>query len=170
MDNETVNKQRRLGKDFLTYLCYKSDEQEGLFDIPGHSRIHLWIDSKIMLEDDSGMTPSTIAYSGEGFTADDLKQAIRSGKKVTEARLKIEKDEGSWTFVLKASTFEISGLRIYPPPFKSNDPDGQFYLKMLSIEQLNSMLDELYYLFLKNMTGKTWEHEGYEKFQSWVKG
>jgi hypothetical protein len=170
MNNNKIKEQHKFGKDFLTYLCYTSDEHDGLFNLSGQSRVHLWVDSKIILEDDSGMSPATISYSGEGFTSDDLKQALRSGKKVSEARLKIEKDEHSWTFVLKAATFEISSLRIYPPPFKSSDPDGQFYVKMLSIEQLNSILDELYYLFLKDMTSKNWENEGYRKFQSWVNG
>ncbi len=168
MDSATLKEHNQFGKDFLTYLCYKSDENEGRFTVTGQGQLLLLIGDKIVLEDSGDAPRNSVSYSGEAFTGDDLKQAIRSGKKVCEAQFKIEKDTSTWSFTMKAQRFDISGLRMYPPTYKSDDPEGRFYGRMLSIEQLHSIIDELYHQFLRDISGKHWEDEGYKKFQKWL--
>ena len=82
MDNGEQKRQNSFGRDFLTYICYKSDEKAGSFEIPGSGQqVSLWVDGKIVMEDDSCFPPNTVSYSGDDFTNQDLKQAIRSGKR-----------------------------------------------------------------------------------------
>jgi hypothetical protein len=52
--------------------------------------------------------------------------------------------------------------------FKADDSEARFYSRMLVIEELNDILDELYYRFLHDITEKKWEAEGYKKFKEWV--
>ena len=121
MDNGEQKRQNSFGRDFLTYICYKSDEKAGSFEIPGSGQqVSLWVDGKIVMEDDSCFPPNTVSYSGDDFTNQDLKQAIRSGKKVREARLRIENGETTWCFTLRADRLEVSGLKIDIP--ETDDP------------------------------------------------
>ncbi len=171
MNNEEFKKQSSLGRDFLTYICYKSDEKAGLFEIPASDlQFSLWVDGKIVMENDSGAPPNTVSYSGDDFTSLELKQAIRSGKKVRDARLRIEKGENTWSFVLRADRLEVSGLKIDMPRTKDNDLDERFYARILSIEALNSLLEELYGYFINQIHGKSWQTSGYSDFQKWLQG
>ena len=167
MDNGELKKQNSFGRDFLTYICYKSDEKAGLFEIPGSGqRFSLWVDGKIVMEDDSYSPPNTVSYSGDDFTNQDLKQAIRSGKKVREARFRIENGETIWSFTLRADRFEVSGLKIDMP--RTDDIDERFFGRMLSIESLNSLIDTLYEYFIVEVYEKKWKTKGYLEFQKWL--
>ncbi len=166
MDNEQ-QKQGSLGRDFLTYLCYKSDDNGGQFELPGSGeQFVLFLDRKIALEDDQEVPPNTVTYSGDDFTEKDLKQAIRSRKKVREARFRIDKGENTWVFTLKADRFEISGLKIDMPAVQ--DLDEKFYGRIYSIETLQSLLDACYEQFIESVNGKNWKTTGYPRFQKWL--
>jgi recombination associated protein RdgC len=167
VDKEDSRKQNSLGKDFLTYICYKSDKHAGLVEIPGvKKQFSLWIDQKIIMEDDRSTLPNTVSYTGDNFTNQDLKQAIRSGKKVREVRFRIEAGENTWAFNLRADRFEISGLKMDLP--RTDDIEQRFLDRMLNIDKLNSLIDALYEHFIREVYGKTWKTKGYREFQKWL--
>jgi len=168
MSGATIKANSALGKDFLTYLCYLSDSRNGVFEIAGKGTFQVWLGDKIVLQDEADTPPNSISFVGRDFTADDLKQAIKSGKKVTEAQFRIDKDETSWSFTLRAQRFDIASLRLNTPQFKADDSEARFYSRMLVIEELNEILDGLYYQFLHDVTEKNWETEGYKKFREWI--
>jgi len=168
MSSDAIKANSSLGKDFLTYLCYMSDERNGMFENAGKGTFQVWLGDKIVLQDETDTPPNSVSFSGRDFTADDLKQAIKSGKKVTEAQFKIDKDETSWSFTLRGQLLDIASLRMNTAQFKADDSEARFYSRMLVIEELNDILDELYYQFLHDITEKKWEAEGYKKFKEWV--
>lgn len=164
-DNARV--QRSLGRDFLTYLCYLSDAQAGKLTLDNPAgECFVWIDGKIVLEDDGASPPSILSYTGDDFGAHDLKQAIRSGKRVKEARLRIEKGQNTWTFTLKADRLDITGLKIDMPG--STDPEERLFGRISCIEALNSIIDGMYSMFVNAVLDKNWKKGGYEAFQKWL--
>lgn len=168
MDSEALKQNNSLGRDFLTYTCYQSDEKAGAFEIQGSGqKFSLWVDGKIVLADDRDQPPNTVTYSGDDFTNRELKQAIRSGKKVREARLRIEKGPNTWCFTLRADSFNVAGLKIEMP--RTKDIDERFFDRMLNIEALNSILDALYGDFVRQLNEKIWQTKGYQKFQKWLR-
>jgi recombination associated protein RdgC len=169
MDSDILRQKNSFGRDFLTYLCYKSDAQAGqIKPASADQELALWIDSKIILEDDRATPPNILSYSGDDFTNQDLKQAIRSGKRVREARFRLERGGNAWTFTLRADRFEIAGLKIDMPA--ATDPEERFFGRILSIEALNTLIDELYGSFLSEVQEKTWKTKGYREFQKWLAG
>jgi recombination associated protein RdgC len=169
MDSDILRQKNSFGRDFLTYLCYKSDAQAGqIKPASAAQELALWIDSKIILEDDRATPPNILSYSGDDFTNQDLKQAIRSGKRVREARFRLERGGNAWTFTLRADRFEIAGLKIDMPA--ATDPEERFFGRILSIEALNTLIDELYGSFLSEVQEKTWKTKGYREFQKWLAG
>jgi recombination associated protein RdgC len=167
MDKEELRSRSSLGKDFLTYVCYQSDKNAGLVKTPGSGQqFSLWVDGKIVLEDDRDPLPNMVSHSGDDFTEQDLKQAIRSGKKVREARFRIEQGASTWSFTLRAERFEVSGLKIDMPG--TRDIDEKFFDRMLNIEEFSSLMDGLYEYFINEVHQKTWKMKGYQEFQRWL--
>ena len=159
--------QRSFGRDFLTYLCYLTDTQAGRLTLEDPAGdCFVWIDNKIVFEDESASPPSTLSYTGENLSTHDLKQALRSGKRVKEARLRIEKGQNSWTFTLKADRLDIAGLKIDMPG--SSDPEERLFGRISCIEALNCIIDGLYGMFVKTVFGKSWKTHGYGAFQKWL--
>lgn len=154
--------------DFLTYLCYKSDAQAGSFQLDGRKHLFsLWLDGRIVFEDDSGSAPSTVAYSGDGFSSQDLKQALRSGKRVSQARFRIEQQENLWTCTLKSGTWDVSGLKLAMPAVEN--AEERLSARMLSVEAFNALLDSLYEQFIEEVHGTSWKAKGYREFQKWLR-
>jgi len=169
MNNEEQNKQTGCGRDFLTYICYKSDKNAGKFRLAESGQeFSVWVDGKISFEDDREPPPNKVSYSGDDFTDRELKQALRTGKRVREARLRVEKGENTWTFTLRADRFEVSGLKLDMPG--TDDLEERFFGRMLSLEGLNTLLDGLFEDFIARACGKSWQTQGYMEFQSWLRG
>lgn len=167
MNDEAQKKQNTYGRDFLTWLAYKSDERAGKLALSSGETFFLWIDGKLVLEDDRPAPPNSVSYSGDDFSNQEIKASVRSGKKVREARLRIERGENTWTFTLRGDRMEISGLKIDMP--KAADPDELFFGRIMNIETLNKLLDGLYTEFLLEVHGREWKATGYRRFQKWLK-
>jgi hypothetical protein len=167
MSDETLRKQNSFGRDFLTWLSFKSDERAGKMELGSGETFALWIDGKLVMEDDRPAPPNSVAYHGDDFTNQDIKAAVRAGKKVREARLRIEKGENTWTFTLRGDRMELSGLKIDMP--KAADKDELFFGRIMSIESLNRLLDGLYTDFIMAVHGSDWKAKGYRRFQKWLK-
>ncbi|MCX8044521.1 MAG: hypothetical protein N3B18_10400 [Desulfobacterota bacterium] len=165
--DDTARLQRSIGRDFLTYLCYRSDAAAGKirFEKSGEE-CFVWIDGKIVFEDDGSTPPNIVAYTGDDFTSHDLKNAIRSGKRVREARLRIEKGQNTWTFTLRADRFDIAGLKIDMPG--ASDPEERLYGRLASIEGLNDIIDRLYDMFIAAIQDNNWKQHGSAAFQKWL--
>lgn len=156
-----------LGRDFLTHLCYCSDALGGQFrsDATGEQFVIL-LDGKIVLEDDRDLPPSTLTYAGDDFTGQQFRQALRDGKKVREARLRIEKGENTWTFTLRADRLEIAGLKIDMPGAQTEEE--RLYGRMLCLEALCGVLDACFQDFIAEVQSDTWKKQGYATFQKWL--
>ncbi len=167
MDKEQTRKSGSLGRDFLTFLCYKSDESGGQIENPAtKEQFVCLVDGKIVLENDNDIPPCSITYAGDGFSERDLKQALRAGKRVREARLRVEKGENTWEFTLKADRLEVSGLKISMPP--AREAEERFYGRMYSIEGLHALLDAYFEYFVGEINAKTWKNKGFKQFQDWL--
>jgi len=167
MNDEALKKQNSFGRDFLTWLVYKSDERSGKLALATGETFFLWIDGKIVMEDDRSAPPNSVVYNGDDFTNQEIKAAVRTGKKVREARLRIERGENTWSFTLRGERMEISGLKIDMP--KAADKDELFFGRIMNIEALNKLLDGLYTEFLMDVHGREWKARGFRQFQKWLK-
>jgi hypothetical protein len=167
MNEEALRKQNSFGRDFLTWLAFASDERAGKLELATGETFSLWIDGKIVMEDDRPAPPNCVSYSGDDFTNQDIKAANRAGKKVREMRLRIERGENTWTFTLRGDRMELSGLKIDMP--KAADKDELFFGRIMCIESLNKLLDGLYAEFIMSVHGSDWKAKGYRRFQKWLK-
>jgi len=163
--NEQSEKLSAIGREFLTWLYYQSDACAGRIEANGEL-YELWIDRKVALEDDGMDPPGCVSFSGDTFTSDDLKSAIRSGKKVREARFRLEKGENTWCFSLRADRLEVTGLKIDLPD--ADDIDERFHGRIIAISALNDFIDACFARFLDSVLSKKWKSGGRKEFQTWL--
>ncbi len=163
--DEQQGKQTVIGREFLTWLYYQSDAGAGRIESQSEL-FELWIDRKVALEDDSIEPAACVSFSGDTFTSDDLKIAIRSGKKIREARFRLEKGENTWCFTLRADRLEVAGLKIDLPG--ADDIDERFHGRIIAISALNDFLDACFARFLDSVLSKKWKSGGCKEFQTWL--
>ena len=60
----------------------------------------------------------------------------------------------------------MAGLKIDMP--RTNDIDERFYSRILCIEALNRIIDDMYGYFVNEAYERKWQTEGYNKFQKWL--
>jgi len=163
--DEQQGKQSAIGREFLTWLYYQSDAHAGRIEAGGEL-FELWIDRRVALEDDSMEPASCVSFSGDTFTSDELKNAIRSGKKIREARFRLEKGENTWCFTLRADRMEVSSMKVDLPG--ADDIDERFHGRIIAINALNGFLDACFERFLDSVLSKKWKSGGRKEFQAWL--
>ena len=163
--DEQHSKHAVIGREFLTWLYFQSDSRAGRVEASGEL-FELWLDRKVTLEDDSIDPPSCVSFSGDTFTSEDLKTAIRSGKKIREARFRLEKGENTWCFSLRADRLEVAALKIDLPG--AEDIDERFHGRIIAISALNDFLDTCFGIFLDSVLSKKWKSGGCKEFQTWL--
>lgn len=84
-----------LGQDFLTWLWYETDRQQGTMHLSVEGMWDIWLEGKVALNDDK----NRISIGGESIA--DMAEAIDalySGRRPTEIQLGAKKGELEWTF------------------------------------------------------------------------
>lgn len=163
--DEKQGRQSDIGRQFLTWLYYQSDSRAGRIEAGGEL-FELWIDRRVVLEDDSMEPASCVSFSGDTFTSDDLKAAIGSGKKIREARFRLERGENTWCFSLRADRLEVASLKIDLPG--ADDIDERFHGRIIAINALNSFLDACFERFVDSVLNKKWKSGGRKEFGTWL--
>ena len=157
-----------LGTEFLTWLWFRSQRDEGRFDLPEEAGgpCRVWIDDRLALD----------AWVAEGAQADTFKggspagspeahAALRLGKKASEARLRIERGDQEWFCTLKGRTLDLSSIKL--PAVLSKADDDRFYDRMNLLEALDDLITALYHQFLELRLAKGWAAE-LEEIRGWV--
>ena len=90
-----------------------------------------------------------------------LKVALRTGKKVTRALIRLEKEELAFQFTLKAEDFTLGSLKTpkVEKPEEDDDPDAMLLEKIYLMEVCLGLLDSLYARFLQLRLSPQWQQE-----------
>ena len=136
---------RFLGREFLTWLWYRSELQEGLFDV-GDKRIEVWFDAKLTLEALGDIKEQNVIKSESPTETEEARASLQSGKYVKEARLRVVHDQKQWTLTVKADDLSLHGLKI--PALLSKEDDDQLYERFYLMEEVEDVVDHLFAGFL----------------------
>lgn len=155
-----------LGREFLTWLWFRSETSNGLFrmgrqsDREGES-FTVSMEQRVVVRGGEGDNLETASVSGALSPLREARLGLQTGKLVVRALVRLEKDGMAWQVTLKAEDFSIGSLRT-PTVAKNedgDDPDALFLEKMYLIESSLEMLDELYRQFLETRLSPAWGTE-----------
>ncbi|MCX5839333.1 MAG: hypothetical protein NTW71_12590 [Deltaproteobacteria bacterium] len=159
-----------VGREFLTWLWFKSEERNGMIRFPGGGESEVVFVRRLVLEAGEGEYAETVVCQGLHADLKEGKEALRRGKKITAARLRMAHDKAEWEFTFKADRFHFQSLKL--PSAAENegeeaDREGQILERIDLIEKAAGMMDQLFRLFLDTRLSEGWGKEQ-TRMQKWI--
>ena len=161
-----------LSREFMTWLWFKSEERDGTISIPGQADVRLTFEKRVVLESGEGEYSETVSCQGLHADLKEGKTAIREGKKVREARLRLERDSDRWEFTLKADRFQFQSMKL--PTVGGLDEEGEekeggILERVYLVETALKTADDLFAQFLKRRLSPQWASEEIPRIKTWLK-
>lgn len=150
-----------LGQEFLTWLWYRSDTAPGAFTDKEGQPFSVSMEQRIVVQGGEGENLETASVSGSLSPLREARLGLATGKKVTRALLRLEKEELAWQVTLKAEDFSLNSLKT-PKVEKDEedlDVDAQLLEKLYLMETCVGLLDTLFARFLKLRLSPDWNNE-----------
>ncbi|MFZ7110520.1 MAG: hypothetical protein ACOWYE_02460 [Desulfatiglandales bacterium] len=166
---DRVRKSEHLGREFLLWLWWKSETQNGRFEV-GEEIVELWFDRRIILESESDEGIEKIVCSGDNPHLREARFALTENKQITEAMVKLVIGDGEWTFSLDSKWMNFKGFKTPKVMLDDDeDPDGLFYEKYFLIDRALSVMDAIYAAFVKRRISPEWKKEEIPALLEWIK-
>lgn len=143
---EQIERTRHFGELFLLWLWYHSDIDDTIFYLSDNSVLTLAIDNQIVLEAKLTEAEKTVLSGGAPSDSREAFEALRQGKVVSQAKLRVQREEKEWVFTLNGARLEMSGLKI--PALMTKAEDDKLYERQALIEEIDALIRGLYEKFL----------------------
>ncbi|MFP4167747.1 MAG: hypothetical protein ACLFSY_02730 [Desulfonatronovibrionaceae bacterium] len=151
-----------LGREFLTWLWYKSETGNGFFRTAGGEDFMVYISQKVTVESGEDDSRDKTVSSGVMSELREARLGVASGKKVVQATFKLEQNSDEWQVQLSADDFSVSGLKtpkVDTRMKEGDDPDALFLEKMYLVHKAQGFVDELFRQFLGLRLDQSWPAE-----------
>ena len=149
-----------LGQEFLTWLWFRSETQPMGFKDKNGTPFSLNLEQRIVVQGGEGVNLETASVSGSLSQLREVRLGLRTGKKVTRALVRFEREELAWQTTIKAEDFSFGSFKTPKVEMeKDDDPDAGFLEKMYLMELCLGLLDACYKLFLDVRLSALWDQE-----------
>ncbi len=169
-----VESKRFLGREFLTWLVGRLEEEGGRIEIEGEI-VELSLGNRIVLE--AGGDPGAqLSLVDEGDIRPELGAGLRRGKLLDRARLSITRGERRWELTLDGGLLTYDSMRC--PPLGDRDPgpsddrraafENDLFLRLADIEDAIGVLDHLFAEFCRARATAAWGDDALPALRTWV--
>jgi recombination associated protein RdgC len=160
-----------ISREFMTWLWYKSEERNGRISVPKGEEVELNFLKRIVLEAGEGEYSQGVVCHGIHAELKEGKEAIRQGKKVKEAGIRLVDNQNEWEFTLKADRFHFQSLKLPAAEEREADEDqsGKILERIYLIEKAAMTIDNLYDYFLHIRYSPQWEDKEMKLLAQWLK-
>lgn len=156
-----------LGPEFLLWFWQRSEALDGAFDDPDGGILHAWIDDHLILESPFGDARESRLTKGDPAVSPEAAVALWEGKKVREARIRIEfGTEHAALFTIRAQTLQISGLRV--PAILHEDPLEIFLERVHWLERIERFVQYAYGAFCHERLDAALWAERKRRIEQWI--
>lgn len=163
---DKIERTRHLGELFLIWLWHHADIDDGIFRLSDGTVLELRFDNQITLEAKLAQAEKTNLSGGAPADSREAREALKDGKSVTQAKMRIVLNEKEWVFVLNAQHLAISGLKI--PALMTKADDEKLYERQFLIEEVDALIRGLYDSFLNlRLDAAKWKSEA-RAISQWV--
>jgi hypothetical protein len=159
-----------LGREFLTWLWFKSEERGGAVQIPGTGDVEISFARRLALESGGGEYSESIVCQGLHAGLREGKAALQEGKKVKEARIQVGAGAENFEFTLKADSFQFQTLRLPEGIEEEEETDkgGRLLERIYLVEKAVKAMDQLFSEFLKRRLSPQWSSEEIPRIKKWL--
>ena len=135
-----------VGQDFLTWLCFLSEERGGIVKIRDLGEFGVMLEGPVTFVMEGQGAHETVLRKGMPLLSPESKTCLQSGKKLRRARLTLARKDETWQVTLDADLFTFRGLKL--PEVDEKDPINRFQERMLRLDMFKEVFLELYDRFL----------------------
>lgn len=117
---------------------------------------------RLVLESGDGEYTERVVCQGMHADLKEGKEALRQGKKITQARLRIVHDKTEWEFTFKGDRFHFQAMKLPTLPENDGeeaDREGELLERIYLIEKAAEMMDLLFQSFLNLRLSGGWGAE-----------
>jgi hypothetical protein len=167
-----------LGREFLTWLWHVADTKNQVqLNCGEGSRkewVELWIDDRILLQPDHSSGHESLMRGGDPSRSVEAAVALGSGKSVKELKLGL-RVPSTGEFTANLSFDQLTPKSLQLPHSSPGDAEGEeeggghLCLRIRQTNMFLHILDELFLMFLKERTDKSWESTGLKLISEWIK-
>jgi hypothetical protein len=160
------------GREFLTWLWFKSEERNGRIALVDQEEIGLAFVRRLILVSGVGDYAESVVCQGQHASLLEGKEALRQGKKIREARLFLEIDTMEWEFTFKADLFQFQSMKL-PAPTEEFDEksaleeEGRLLERIFLLEKAIGTMDRLFASFLALRLSEDWPAEA-ARMEIWM--
>ena len=169
-DPESIEKASLIGREFLTWLWFKSEERNGRIMRSDTEEVEIHFLKRVSLEAGEGEYSQGVVCHGIHAELKEGKEAIRQGKKVKEAGIRLIHDKNEWEFTFKADSFQFQSLKMPVPDWQDTeeDPAGNLLERIYLIENAVKTIDDLYESFLQVRVSPRWKERETKSLAKWL--
>ena len=156
-----------LGKEFLTWLWYKSDAGEGLVQLAeGEPSVELWLTDRIVLSGAGQGAEKVSVKTDDPILNHEARTALVQGKKVEQALIRIVSGQREWTASVKGETLAVSSVKI--PALLTKAEDDKLRERFMLLDQFEEMLEKLFRTFMSvRANTERWPDE-HRALKAWI--
>ncbi|MCB9637854.1 MAG: hypothetical protein H6727_02980 [Myxococcales bacterium] len=160
-----IEQTRFLGREFLLWLWFSSEEQNSTLTLDDGTEIELFLDDRIVMEPVHGEGNRHQLSGQDPATSPEAAVALRMNKIPTEVKMKIVRQAQAWAFSLRGDDLQIRSLKI--PDVLSDGGDEKVAERIFLMEEVETMLGALWRSFLLERTGEDWSQR-LREIQAWI--
>lgn len=171
-----VEAKRFLGREFLTWLLYRAEEEGGRV-VVGGDVVEIALGDRVVLQE-QGERAARLTLVDEGDMSPELGAGLRRGKLIDRARISVTRSERRFELTLDGGLLTYDALRCPPlgdrDPTLGDDPRAAFendlFLRLADVEEIAGLLDALFAAFCETRAGSGWHAETLPALRAWVAG
>ncbi|MCK7467389.1 MAG: hypothetical protein MZU91_04085 [Desulfosudis oleivorans] len=169
-DSESAEAASLIGREFLTWLWFKSEERNGRIKMSDTEEVELHFLKRIALEAGEGEYSQGVVCHGIHAELKEGKEALRQGKKVKEAGIKLIHNQNEWEFTFKSDSFHFQSLKLPQTDWQETreDPSGSLLERIYLIENAVKTIDSLYESFYKSATHRNGKEKETKLLTKWL--
>ena len=157
-----------LGREFLLWLWWRSEQSFGTMDLPHYGPVDFWIDDHIQFRTPGDDPQINDIRGGAPATTIEARTALANGKTVESARIGLRIKEREYSFSLRGEGLELTGVKV--PADAGDGIDDRLFERMLLIEEVGGILDTMFFVFLESRLGGTWRGDRVPAIRNWIAG
>jgi hypothetical protein len=165
---EKIEKTEIIGTEFLLWLWFRSESNNGIFDTGEDQHAEIKVDGAITLENSE--TGEKVTCSGNNALMKEARLALIENKKITLMTVRLilnDEDEFSFKFDSRWMNFRALKTPKVLLDFK-DDPEGLFYEKTGLIEKAITVMDSVFMKFIKLRISSEWKSDELPALLNWV--
>jgi hypothetical protein len=165
------NRYRFLGDEFLTWLWFLVETDQGAFRTIDPDCTALEIGDRIVLENRKKKSLERITIKGDDAGLEEGRLALKKGALLAELSLIFKTAENQWQFSIKGESLNLSNLKTPGPalPPSPEEMEGFLIDKTSQFNKISKFIELAFKVFVRVRVTKKWSAQVAPNIRKWIR-